>query len=934
MSIRRSSSFPPVLVAATLLALGLGRPAFPQIHSAKVTGGAVQGVVRGAVASFKGIPFAAPPVGGRRWQAPAPVVPWQGVRAADRFGASCVQTIVQERKPWTYEFMTHNEIGEDCLTLNVWTTATSSGERRPVFFYIYGGGFSEGSAAVPVYDGEGLAKKGLVVVVANYRVGVLGFLAHPELTRESPARASGNYGLLDQIAALRWVRDNIAAFGGDAGRVTIAGQSAGGMSVHSLIASPLARGLFHRAIVQSGGSSLAGGRSRALGDAEADGVRFAEAKQARSIAELRAATWQTLMEPLPPPPSADGRSAAGTPLRFSPVVDGYVLPASPRDVVAQGRQNDVSTLTGANVGELGGLSGPQATVTVQSYVERARRQYGAMADEFLKLYPAGSDAEAAASQASSAREQALVSMYLWARERSKTARTRAFTYLWDHPLPGPDAARFGAFHSSEVPYVLGTLYASDRPFTEADHRIADMMSSYWANFAATGDPNGKGLVAWAPVGDAREVMEVGDKTGPVPLTADAARFAFWETFLTVPGVLRARGERIVDGQGREVLLRGMGLGGWMLQEGYMLGIKKEGTQHSVRARIADLVGQEETDRFYRLWRENHMTRADVDRLAASGFNSIRLPMHYNLFTLPIEEEPVEGRDTWLPAGFEMTDRLLDWCRANRMYLILDLHAAPGGQGKDANISDYDPAKPSLWESGENRRKTVALWRKLAERYANEPWIGGYDILNEPNWTFEDKDKNGREDVSNAPIWDLYKQITRAIREVDTNHIIIVEGNGWGNNYNGFPGPWDPNLVMSFHKYWNPNTEEAIGHFLALRTKYRMPIWLGESGENTNDWFRECVGLVEKYQVGWAWWPHKKLFSPRCIMTVTAPDDFKKVVDYWNGEGERPSRESARRGLFELVENLKAEKCRYNADVAQALIPGATTAPGPSAPSVK
>ena len=212
------------------------------------------------------------------------------------------------------------------------------------------------------------------------------------------------------------------------------------------------------------------------------------------------------------------------------------------------------------------------------------------------------------------------------------------------------------------------------------------------------------------------------------------------------GFLRADGTRIVDGQGQPVLLRGMGLGGWMLQEGYMLGIKKEGTQHSIKARIADLVGKEDTERFYTLWRQHHMTRADVDRLAASGFNSIRLPMHYNLFTLPIEEEPVKGKDTWLTAGFEMTDDLLAWCRANRMYLILDLHAAPGGQGKDANISDYDPAKPSLWESEENRRKTVALWRKLAERYANEPWIGGYDILNEPNWTFEGKDKNGREDI--------------------------------------------------------------------------------------------------------------------------------------------------------------------------------------------
>jgi endoglucanase len=396
--------------------------------------------------------------------------------------------------------------------------------------------------------------------------------------------------------------------------------------------------------------------------------------------------------------------------------------------------------------------------------------------------------------------------------------------------------------------------------------------------------------------------------------------------------LHASGERIVDADGREVLLRGMGLGGWMLQEGYMLGIKKEGTQHSIRARITDLIGKDDAARFYQLWRQNHMTRADVDRLAEAGFNSVRLPMHYDLFTLPVEDEPVKGRDTWLPTGFEMTDNLLAWCRANRMYLILDLHAAPGGQGKDANISDYDPGKPSLWESEENQRKTVALWRKLAERYADEPWIGGYDVLNEPNWGFEgktgEKAENGVLDESNRPIWDLYLRITRAIREVDRNHLIIVEGNGWGNNYGAFPDPWDRNIALSFHKYWNPNTEEAIAKFLALREKYHVPVWLGESGENTNEWFRECVELVERHHIGWSWWPHKKVFSPRCIMTVTAPDDFKKVVAYWNGEGERPSAESARRGLFELVENLKFAATRYNADVAAALIPTARAAASP------
>jgi para-nitrobenzyl esterase len=293
--------------------------------------------------TFKGIPFAAAPVGDLRWRAPKPVLAWQGVRRADKFSASCVQSVVAERKPWTYEFMTHGEISEDCLYLNVWTAAKSDVEKRPVFVYLYGGGFAEGSAAVPVYDGEGLAKKGLVVVTLNYRVGVLGFLAHPELTRESGYQASGNYGLLDQIAALRWVHENIDGFAGDADRVTIAGQSAGGMSVHDLTSCPLAKGLFQRAIVESGGSSVGGGGinlgPRALAAAEVDGQTFAKSKGAGSLAELRALSWQRLMAPVPP--EAPGIGGAWPRLRFAPIVDGYSLPAPFLDIIAQGKQNDV-----------------------------------------------------------------------------------------------------------------------------------------------------------------------------------------------------------------------------------------------------------------------------------------------------------------------------------------------------------------------------------------------------------------------------------------------------------------------------------------------------------------------------------------------------------------------------------------------------------------
>src|SRR5579863_5610386 len=272
-------------IAAVVLAAGPLSAAITQ--PVKVEGGLVSGApgVDVSILAYKGIPFAAPPVGDLRWRAPKPVVAWQGVRSADRFSASCIQNVVQERKPWTYEFMTHGAISEDCLYLNVWTAAKSAAERRPVYVYLYGGGFSEGSAAVPVYDGEGLAKKGLVVVTINYRVGVLGYLAHPELSAESATKTSGNYGLLDQIAALQWVRDNIAGFGGDPARVTIAGQSAGASSVNALIASPLARGLFVRAIAESGIAYSRGGGTK-LEQAEQAGAAFAAAKGAKSIADL------------------------------------------------------------------------------------------------------------------------------------------------------------------------------------------------------------------------------------------------------------------------------------------------------------------------------------------------------------------------------------------------------------------------------------------------------------------------------------------------------------------------------------------------------------------------------------------------------------------------------------------------------------------------
>ena len=242
------------------------------------------------------------------------------------------------------------------------------------------------------------------------------------------------------------------------------------------------------------------------------------------------------------------------------------------------------------------------------------------------------------------------------------------------------------------------------------------------------------------------------RTGWIAALAAAALWAPVGTAAQTGGFLRAEGTRIVDETGRPVVLRGMGLGGWVLQEGYMLQLGALGQQHVIRARIADLIGEEKTEAFYAAWRANHTTKADIDAMGRWGFNSVRLPMHYDRLTLPVDQEPVAGRDTWKEEGFAEIDALLAWVKANGMYLILDLHAAPGGQGSDLAISDRDPAKPSLWDSAENRRKTVALWRRLAERYADEPAIGAYDLINEPNWDFEGPGGgHGCQETTNAPL---------------------------------------------------------------------------------------------------------------------------------------------------------------------------------------
>lgn len=467
---------------------------------------------------YKGIPYAAPPVGDLRWRPPQPPIPWTAVRMADQFSAGCIQKVVTERKPWTEEFMHHGPISEDCLCLNIWTEAKPAMEKRPVYVYIHGGGYVEGSGSVAVYDGEGLAKKGLVVVTINYRLGVFGFLAHPELTRESPNNASGNYGLMDQVAALQWIQQNIAAFGGDPGCVTIAGQSAGAGSIHALTASPLAKGLFHRAIAESGSGSNR--PPRKLADAEQDGIKFAQTHGGQSLQQLRSMKAEEL-----------AATAEGQTFTFIPVVDGWFIPQEISDLFAQGKQNDVPMLTGLNADE-GSSSPTYGKIPSDQWIKQVQQRYGDMADVFLRLYPAETQDQAGLAQKESARDQGRVSMSLWAKNRAKTAKAKVFTYYWDHAEPGPDKELYAAFHTSEVPYVMNSLKKSPRPWDATDYKVADMMSSYWANFAKTGNPNSKGLPAWAPFDPKKPVtMKVGDKPGLIPV-ADKAKLEFYERFLT------------------------------------------------------------------------------------------------------------------------------------------------------------------------------------------------------------------------------------------------------------------------------------------------------------------------------------------------------------------------------------------------------------------
>ncbi len=381
--------------------------------------------------------------------------------------------------------------------------------------------------------------------------------------------------------------------------------------------------------------------------------------------------------------------------------------------------------------------------------------------------------------------------------------------------------------------------------------------------------------------------------------------------LIAQGYLHTSGKYIYDGSGNELILRGIGTGNWMLQEGYMMqttGVA--GTQHEFRSRLIGTIGAEKTDSFYTVWLDSHFRRIDVDSMKSWGFNSVRVAMHYKWFTPPIGDEPVPGEITWIEEGFKRIDSLLDWCGDNEMYLILDLHGAPGGQGKDAAISDYDDTKLSLWESQANKDKTIALWRKLAERYATEPWIGGYDLINETNWTFPEG--------NNSQLKNLFVQITNAIREVDQNHIIIIEGNGFANDFSGLTPPWDSNMAYSFHKYWNYNTQESLSFAINLRNTHNVPIWLGETGENSNVWFTSLIALCEKNKIGWSWWPVKKpgINNP---LKVTVNSDYTQLINYWKGTTAQPSVDVAFNAVLQFALNHRLENCTFQKDVVDAMI---------------
>jgi para-nitrobenzyl esterase len=467
--------------------------------------GQLKGQTEGALQVFKGIPFALPPVGALRWRAPQPMPRWVGVREATAYGPTCIQP---ESKLSTIYTEPPAPMSEDCLTLNIWTPANA--HNAPVFFWIYGGALVGGASREAIYDGAKLASRGVVVVTINYRVGVLGWLAHPDLSAESPLRISGNYGLLDQIQALHWVHDNIGAFGGDAANVTIAGESAGGLSVMYLMASPPARGLFAKAIAESAYMvsvpELHGAKFGMPAD-EDSGKAFAAAMQAPDIAALRTMDAMTLTN-----------MAVKTGFVPWPTVDGRIIPEQLVDVFDKGEEAPVPILAGFNAGEIRSLRilAPPAPANAADYEKTIRAKYLDLADKFLALYPSTDLQESVLATTRDA-------MYGWTAERLVRKQTAqgepSFLYLWDHSYPAADSAGLHAFHASELPFVFGN---ADRtaslwpkiPNTPAEAKLSDAMLDYWTSFARTGHPIAANEPDWPAFDSTNAYMHFMDTPHP------------------------------------------------------------------------------------------------------------------------------------------------------------------------------------------------------------------------------------------------------------------------------------------------------------------------------------------------------------------------------------------------------------------------------------
>jgi len=505
----------------------------------RIDSGLVAGTASGqpTVRVFKGIPFAAPPLGENRWKAPQPVAKWDGVRKADAFGAPCAAGAgggrgggggrgaaapgaAAQAAPAPAAPPREPARAEDCLYLNVWTSANSPNERRPVMVWIYGGGFTGGSGGLAWYDGENLAAKGPVIVTFNYRLGSLGFFSHPELAKESGHNASGNYGMMDALAALQWVKKNISAFGGDPNNVTIAGESAGAIMIGAIVGSPQAKGLFHRAIAESGGwMGLMMGRMTSGETAQANGVKTMEALGAKTIAELRAKPMNELT----------GLSAGGL------VIDGYLIPEDISLTFASGRQNAVDVLTGsnkdeANFGICGGGRGNATPITAETFKTNAQRRFGEAADEYVKLYGVTSDAEAQPAAHIACADEINWNMRQWAVAQAKAGK-RAYTYFFTRiPTINGGPSPNGATHTAEISYAWNNPKGqANQTWNDVDTKLADTMSSYWVNFITKGDPNGNGLPRWPEFKDLMggRVMVLGD-TVQAESTAPAAKLSFYQ----------------------------------------------------------------------------------------------------------------------------------------------------------------------------------------------------------------------------------------------------------------------------------------------------------------------------------------------------------------------------------------------------------------------